>query len=312
MYKHLFGPVPSRRLGISLGVDLVPFKYCSFNCVYCELGATTHLTSTRKEYIPVAGLIKELTDYLKSKPLLDFITFSGSGEPTLHSGIREITAFLKTEFPQYALALLTNSSLLPQPEVRQDLKKIDLILPSLDAASEKIFRKINRPAPGISAADIITGLIQLRNEFQGQIWLEIFIIPGLNDTEQELHHLRLAVNKIKPDKIQINTLDRPGTEKWVTDPTEEKLKKIVRFFAPLPAEYITRKTFTDDITRLDSDFEGTIIDFLKRRPATSEDLAKALNLHPNELGKYLADLLERNIIRTERQKNNNFYLINKT
>jgi len=144
-FKHLFGPVPSRRLGISLGIDLVPYKTCTANCVYCECGKTTNLTIERKEYIPTDEILNELDVYLKQAPDLDYITFSGSGEPTLHSKIGEIINFLKKNYPQYKVAVLTNGTLLFHKELRDELKNADIIKPSLDAGSDEIFKKIKRP-----------------------------------------------------------------------------------------------------------------------------------------------------------------------
>ena len=144
-YKHLFGPVPSRRLGLSLGIDPIPYKTCSFDCVYCECGATTKLTAARKEYIPVDEIISELDSFLSSNPTLDYITFSGSGEPTLNIGIGRVISYLKKNFSQYKIAVLTNSSLFSDPEVREELLLADVIMPSLDAVSENVFQKITDP-----------------------------------------------------------------------------------------------------------------------------------------------------------------------
>jgi len=176
-YKHLFGPVPSRRLGISLGVDLVPHKVCSLNCIYCEVGETTNHTLERKEYVPVSEVLDELDHFLSGNPELDYITFSGAGEPTLNIGIGEIISHIKENFPQYKLALLTNSTLLSDAKVRADVKKVDLLLPSLDAISEDVFSKINNPASNLRSQDIIDGLIEFKKIFKGEIWLEILLFP---------------------------------------------------------------------------------------------------------------------------------------
>jgi len=164
-YKYLFGPVPSRRLGISLGVDLVPHKTCSLNCVYCECGRTTILTDERKEYVPTEMVLSELNHFLTTNPRLDFITFSGSGEPTLHSGLGNVIKFIKKNFPKYQVALLTNGTLFYSPNIREEVKQVDVILPSLDAASEEVFHKINRPVRGLKVQKVIDGLVQLRTEF---------------------------------------------------------------------------------------------------------------------------------------------------
>ena len=156
-YKNLFGPVPSRRLGISLGVDLVPHKVCTFNCIYCEVGKTTKLTLERDEYIPFEDIKKELDDYLSRDPKLDFITFSGNGEPTLNSRIGDVIRYIKRDYPKYKLALITNGTLLYDPGVRKEVMDVDVLLPSLDAVSDIPYKKINRPVHGLNIDKITQG-----------------------------------------------------------------------------------------------------------------------------------------------------------
>lgn len=228
-YKYLKGPVFSRRLGKSLGINLITDKSCSFDCVYCEVGKTLNLTIKRKEYTPTEKIIYELDDFLSKKPNLDFITFSSTGEPTLHSKINKIIEFIKKNYSNYKIALLTNSSLLWKDEVRKDILDVDLIVPSLDAVSEKKFKKINKPDPVLKINNIITGLMKLKNQYNGEIWLEIFIIPGLNDSSIELNKFSNVIEKLKPNKVQINSLDRPGTKKWVKK-LSKKQKEDIKFY----------------------------------------------------------------------------------
>jgi len=305
-YKYLFGPVPSRRLGISLGVDLVPHKTCSLNCVYCECGKTTNLTVVRKEYIPTKIVISELNDFLNAKPKLDYITFSGAGEPTLHSGIGEIVRFLKDNFPFYKIALLTNGTLFHQQKLINEVKDIDLILPSLDAASDRAFRKINRPARELSIQNIIKGLAKLRSEFSGKMWVEIFIAPGLNDSEEEIKLLRETIHRIRPNQVQLNTLDRPGTKSWVKAATKNELEKIalqLNWETNIIANFQKR----EQIASYNSDIESSIIQTIKRRPCTTNDLSAALGLHPNEINKYIEALFEREQIRSVMMERGTFY-----
>ncbi|MGC9356194.1 MAG: radical SAM protein, partial [Mariniphaga sp.] len=206
-YKYLFGPVPSRRLGMSLGVDLVPRKVCSLNCVYCEVGETTKLTTQRMNYIPATKITSELDHYFSNNPLPDYITFSGYGEPTLNAGIGEIIRYLKEKHPAIPVAVLTNGTLFSEARVRKELLMADLVLPSLDAATQACFEKINVPAQGLTIRDYINGLADFKKEFSGIIWLEVFILPGYNDSETELIALKKAIQKIGPDRIQLNTLD---------------------------------------------------------------------------------------------------------
>jgi len=291
-YKHLFGPVPSRRLGLSLGIDPVPYKTCSFDCVYCECGATTKLTAARNEYIPVDEIISELDSFLSSNPTLDYITFSGSGEPTLNIVIGRVLSYLKKNFSQYKIAVLTNSSLFSDPEVREELLLADVIMPSLDAVSENVFQKINRPASGINISEIINGLIDFRKEFSGKIWLEIFIITGINDTDEEIKKLHAVLNKINPDLIQLNSLDRPGTENWVVPADEETLEKFKKKFADLPVVTISNYQNREKIGSYNLKIEDAILSTISRRPCTAEDLSEILDIHIAELNKYLDTLHE--------------------
>ncbi len=245
-YTHIFGPVNSRRLGRSLGVDLVPSKACCFNCVYCECGATTIDLDERKEFFPVGEVIRELDDYLSESPEIDFITFSGSGEPTLSLSIGIVIRHLKERFPGYRIAVLTNGSLLCNEEVRQELLPADVILPTLSSSNEETFIRIHRPSGEITARRIIAGIRQFRTEYPGQIWLEVFIIPGLNTSPGELAGLKEVIEQIRPDRVQINTLDRPGPEAWVKPATLDELEKIKREIAAgsagsLPVVEIVRR-----------------------------------------------------------------------
>ena len=311
-YKHLFGPVPSRRLGISLGVDLVPHKVCSLDCIYCEVGKTTNCTIERKEYVPINEALNELDDYLKQKPNLDFITFSGAGEPTLNSGIGKVISFIKEKYPQYKLALLTNSTLLHNENLRKEIRNIDLILPSLDAASKDVFRKLNRPNPKVEIEKVIKGLLIFKREFKGKMWLELFIVPGLNDTEKELSFLKNTILKIDPEKVQLNTLDRPGTEPEVKSALKEKLEDIAEFLKPLSVEIIAKFISRQKVKSFNINIENQILETIRRRPCTDKDLCAMLGLHLNELNKYLAELLKKNIIKSEFQKRGIFIKIKKS
>jgi len=211
-YRYLFGPVVSRRLGISLGVGLVPSKTCNFDCVYCECGPTTNLTCERRDYVPADQVIAELDDCLGKAPDLDYVTFAGSGEPTLHARIGEIIGFLKDRYPRYRVAVLTNSTLLADPDVRAALMRADLVAPSLDAVSGEKFQQLNRPCPGVTPEGVVAGLRDFVREYPGEVWLEVFIVPGINDRDDEIQRLKGAIATINPDRVQVNTLDRPGTD----------------------------------------------------------------------------------------------------
>ena len=305
-YRYLFGPVPSRRLGISLGIDLVPHKTCLFNCVYCECGRTTNLTCERREYVPTNEVIAELDEFLATAPDLDYVTFAGSGEPTLHSGIGEIISFIKDRYPCYRVAVLTNSALFTEPGVRAALMRADLVVPSLDAVSEEVFVKINRPSPGITAGQVLEGLLDFAREYTGEVWLEIFIVPGVNDTEKELRLLKDAVIAIEPDRVQVNTLDRPGAEDWVRPASPEAIERIAAMLGgnagAIGVAYAGRTL--PPVTR---EIRETILATIRRRPCTPRDLATLLGIRPTEVAKHLRVLEAEGLIEAVEEKRGVFY-----
>lgn len=307
MYRYLFGPVPSRRLGISLGVDLVPHKTCSFNCIYCECGETINLTIERKEYVPVDGVFKELDYYFKNNPDPDYITFSGSGEPTLNLRIGEVLEFIRDIKPHISIAVLTNGTLLGQEDVKKALLKADLIMPSLDAASISALRAINRPHNSIDVESYIEGLARFRSEFTGIFNLEVFILPDHNDMVEELAALKGAIKNINPDLVQLNTLDRPGVVAGIHAANQKNLQKIAEFLKPFKTEIIAAGPKRKAMILYRNDVESAILETILRRPCTLEDLATILGSHVNEIKKYLGTLVEAEKIESVRQDRGLFY-----
>ena len=305
-YRYLFGPVCSRRLGTSLGVDLVPLKTCTFNCVYCECGQTTSLTRERREYVPTDRVIAEVDGYLARAPDLDYVTFAGSGEPTLHSGIGEIISFIKDRYPRYRVAVLTNSALLTDPDVRAALMQADLVVPSLDAVSEEVFQEINRPCPGLTAGQVLAGLETFAREFTGEIWLEVFIVPGLNDTEEEILCLRDAIAAIDPDCVQVNTLDRPGTEVWVRPAPPLALERIASMLGG-NAEVIGAACMGRALPPKAGEVIDLLLATIRRRPCTIGDLAGILGLRPAEVSKCLRVLEAEGRVELVRETRGVFY-----
>lgn len=291
MYKYLFGPVPSRRLGMSLGVDLVPRKVCSLDCVYCEVGKTTKLTTQRREYLKYDKITQEISDYFQTNPDPDYITFSGSGEPTLNSRIGDVLQFIKQIRPNIPVAVLTNGTLMSDKNVRDELLDADVILPSLDAATQAGFKKINRPVPEINILDYIQGLVDLRREFKGEIWLEVFILPDYNDNTEELLALKDAILQIKPNRVQLNTLDRPGNLENLRSATHQQMQDIVELWQMDNVEIIASSLERQKVQSYRKDLENVIIETVARRPCTSLDIVKITGLHINEINKYL-DVLE--------------------
>jgi wyosine [tRNA(Phe)-imidazoG37] synthetase (radical SAM superfamily) len=301
--SHLFGPVPSRRLGLSLGVDLIPHKTCTFDCLYCEVGRTTDLTQTRRPY-RVAEIIRELADYLENPPRpLDYITMAGSGEPTLNLGLREIIKAVKN-LTKTPVALLTNGSLFYLPEVRDEVAGVDVILPSLDAGREATFQRLNRPHPGLSLDLVVSGLKALRREFAGQIWLEILLLKGLNDQQEELTALKGLLREISPDKVQLNTAVRPVADKSARALTQEEME-VAADFLGAGAEVVAsaHRMSPERLAVKDRD----LIEMLARRPMTAGDLAQALGFPLAQVRERLGRLAKSGLVRRDVHQDQDFY-----
>jgi wyosine [tRNA(Phe)-imidazoG37] synthetase (radical SAM superfamily) len=303
--KYVFGPVPSRRLRRSLGVDLVPYKTCTFDCIYCDLGRTTHKTISRQSYVSAEEIGRELElslSILEKKP--DYITVSGSGEPTLNQNIEEIIYSIK-DLTSIPVAVLTNGSLLSLEEVGNALLAADLVLPSLDAVTPFIFEAINRPHPSLRAEDIISGLVQFRKKFLGQIWLEILFCRGINDDKEEIGKLKEAVEKMQPDRVQLNTAARPPAEEFAYPLTPERLEEIRNLFGNNAEVVLDFAAPMGD--GLESDKDGEILNLIKRRPCTAEDISRALGLHLDEVVKDLSRLARKGVIRYRMYEHHCFY-----
>jgi len=307
MYKYLFGPVPSRRLGMSLGVDLVTHKICSLDCIYCECGRTTELTVERKEYVPHDAVIKELEDYFKQNPDPDYITFSGSGEPTLNCRIGDVIAWIKEKKPGIPIAVLTNGTLLCRKEVRQALLPADLVMPSLDAAIFSSFQKINRPCAEINLEAYIKGIADFQESYTGKLALEILILPGVNDSTEDLSALKQACNTILPDVIQLNSLDRPGTVSGIFTASHDRLLAIQTFLGKDRVEIIAAATQRKETKAYRKDMASAILETIHRRPCTPEDLASILGTHINDINKYLSVLEGEGTIESIRRDRGVFY-----
>lgn len=310
--KYLFGPVNSRRLGLSLGVDLVPAKICNFDCVYCEVGPTTGLTSRRAEYEPTAGVIAELEEYftgLESGVGVppQVVTLTASGEPTLHSGIGRIISYLKgrTELP---VVVLTNGSLLTDPQVRLDLMGADIVMPSLDSARPESYALVNRPAPHSPApVELIEGLAAFTEEFGGEVWLEILLVEGVNDSEADIAALALAVARIRPNRIQLSTVVRPPAVAEARPVPVARLKEIAGRFGSVPVEVVAGFTGPDERGGAHSAEE--IWEMLKRRPCTVKDIGQALSLSEAAVSQSICELAEAGRIRETDYDGRKYYQV---
>ena len=303
--NHIFGPVPSRRLGRSLGVDVVPYKTCSYDCVYCQIGCTTCKTIERREWVPLAEILPELEKKLSpgnANP--DYITLSGSGEPTLYSRIGELIDGIKA-ISDVPIAVLTNGSLLWMPDVRADLMKADLVVPSLDAGSEEVFRKVNRPHEDISFEKMLGGLIDFRREFGGKFWLEVLILAGMNDGQADIDDLIACAGRIEPDCVQLNTVTRPPAESFAVGIPMERLLQLAAMFDP-PAEVIADFKNVHKLAEFSADRQA-FLDTLQRRPCSIDDISAGLGLHRNEVVKYVEDLAEEGLIEKTSVQNKLYY-----
>jgi len=278
--NYVFGPVPSRRLGQSLGIDTIPLKTCNWNCVYCQLGRTVPLTNERREYIPREEILAEVKSMLVShKPgEIDWVTFVGSGEPTLHSGIGWLIRQVKglTEIP---VAVITNGALLYLPEVRAKLSAADAVLPTLDAGNAALYRKINRPHPDITFERLLDGLIAFRKEYRGRLWVEVMLVCGLNDGGQALTELAATLQKIQPDEVHILQPTRPPGETWVQPPDDEGLLR-ARALLGQVARVVHPAGGTLNLSGFTSLTEA-VIGIITRHPLREEELIQALNRWPS-------------------------------
>ena len=298
--RHVYGPVASRRLGRSLGIDLVPFKTCSYDCVYCQLGRTTNQTTERREYVPVDDVLDELSGRLRLGSRPDYIGLAGSGEPTLHSRIEGLIGGIKrlTDIP---VAVLTNGSMLWVPEVRSALASADLVLPSLDAGTREAFERVNRPHREISFEKMVEGLIAFADHFEGRIWLEVFVLGGLTDRPDEIARIASIAAKVRPERVQLNTVSRPTAESWAVGVPAESLERLqAQFtgFCEVVAEYrAVRPTVSAEGQHAEDDILALVI----RRPCTVNGIAAGLGLRPNEVLKHLDSLCARGSVRSERR-----------
>ncbi len=286
--KHVFGPVPSRRLGLSLGIDLLTPKICTMDCIYCELGPTTDRRIERGRFVDLGELLDELRARLAEGPDVDYVTFSGSGEPTLSldlgaaiDGVRAVT--------DAKIAVLTNGSLMTDPDVRKALMKTDVVIPSVDAVSREAFQRINRPAPGLDPEAIVEGIATFTAEFDGEVWLETVIVKGMNDDPQEVARLTAAADLISPAKIHVNTVVRPPAVAGTEAVDDDRLQKIARALGP-HAEVIASPNVRSHVFAADS--VEVIVDMAARRPVTISDIASVLGVSPGEAAKIVGSLLD--------------------
>ena len=307
--KHIFGPVPSRRLGLSLGVDILPAKTCTYDCVYCQLGRGAGQVADGAEGIPADEIIAELRQRVPEAGAFDTLTFSGSGEPTLHPQLERLIreAKLVTCRP---VAVITNGSLLWKAPVRAALGRADIVLPSLDAGYEEAFRAVNRPHASIAFERMVEGLVSFSREYGGKLWLEVMLVAGVNDSDEDVCRLLPLLERIAPERIQLNTPVRPGTEPEARAVAQERMEEIARSIGPraeVVAEYRGKQAGTAGIGGPRASLDGEVLNMLRRRPCTAADIQSSLGADADELDAGLARLKRQGLIREERRDGAVYY-----
>ena len=281
--KTVFGPVPSRRLGRSLGIDLVPPKTCTFDCVYCESGRTDHLSLERRTFVDPDVVVRELEDHFSRYPEgVDALTLSSAGEPTLYEPLGELLRSVKKRFPSRPLVALTNGSLLWDARVRRDLLAADRVVPSLDAVEEAVFKAVNRPHPLLKLSEILEGLEAFGREYGGELFLEVLLVAGYNDHPRECRGIRRMVDRLNPDAVELNTVVRPPARPGVRGLTRERMEEVRAYF---PAEKTTIVGAFQGSCAIRHDEEAArrVLEMVLRRPCTADEMAASLGVSPDEL-----------------------------
>lgn len=305
-FRYLYGPVPSRRLGRSLGVDLVPFKTCTYDCVYCQLGRTTNKTIERKEYVAAEAILSEMERKLGELDRPDYITLAGSGEPTLNSATGRIIRGIKS-MTRIPVAVLTNGSLLWMEDVQDDLMAADVVIPSLDAGDDASFQLVNRPHPGIPFDRMAGGLATFAKRFKGEVWLEVLLLAGITGLSAEAEKIALIASGLDVARVQLNTVTRPPAENFALALSSEQLQALKGLFHGL-VDVIEKNApaITEDVA-LGQACDADILALLNRRPCTIEGIASGLALVPNDVLKRLLLLRQQGAVKALRKDNALFY-----
>lgn len=301
--KHIFGPVASRRLGRSLGIDLVPFKTCTWDCIYCECGRTTKHTVVRAEFVPLAELVREFEEWCAAGGTADVITLAGSGEPTLYARLGALIDAIKMHCT-IPVCVLTNGTLLWHAEVRRDLLHADIVVPTFDAPDAATFQRIHRPCRELDYAQCLAGLRVFAREYAGQLWLEVFLVPGINDSDAMVRRIAAMAAELQPAKVQLNTAVRPGAEPAVRPLALERMRELALLFAP-PAEVIG--THNPNAAACAAVTEQHVFETVRRRPCTLADLAAGLGIPLSVAAKHADALRAKGMLSVDTHNGQTFF-----
>jgi wyosine [tRNA(Phe)-imidazoG37] synthetase (radical SAM superfamily) len=304
--SYTYGPVPSRRLGLSLGVDIVPAKICTLDCVYCQIGRTTRRSIARQDFIDIDAVLAELAAKLKAGLKADYITIGGSGEPTLNSRLGDLIDGIR-RLTDIRVAILTNGTLLYRPDVRAECAKADVVCPTLDSADAAVFEAVHRPTPDITIEKLVSGLEQFRQEYQGEIWLEVFLVAGVNTEAEQIEKLKGLIRRIRPDKVHLNTAVRPPAEPNVQAVPAATLDAIARQIGGNCEVIGAPRAAVSDEHRQRA--EADVVSVLKRRPCSVEDICTGLAMDRNEVLRHLTHLQDLGVVTTERRGDITYFQI---
>ncbi len=288
----IFGPVPSRRLGLSLGINIIPFKTCSYNCIYCEVGKTTELTIDRKSFFDVKEIKDEFVTAVNKVGHIDYVTFSGSGEPTLNADLGDLIRFVKS-FKKYKVAVLTNGSLMFRDDVVEDLLEADVVIPSLDSATESSFRKINMPHKNLEIGNIIDGIAKFSRQFGGEIWLEILFVKGVNDSKSDIEILCDVIEKkIAASRVQIGTVDRPPAYAHAKKLSDTKMMNIYAYMKSRLKNVDIIGSFNKENDVFYDDIERSVLKMINIRPCSKEELVETFGVDEQKISKIIDKLIQ--------------------
>jgi len=275
-HKCVYGPVPSRRLGESLGISPIPKKACNYSCIYCQLGRTDKMTNTREEFFPLQQIVDEFLSALTCGVYFDVVTLVGEGEPTLYSRIGELILEMK-KYTKKPVAVITNGALLYEKSLREELSLADIVLPSLDAYDEQSFRTFNRPRPGLTFEKCFRGLADFSHEYTGELWIETMVIDGMNDDDESLNRMKDLLKEVRYSRLYINTPIRPPAEENVRPVPPETMERAVKILGGFSIDQLVSVGFYSS----EKDDYNAVLGIIRRHPMNQFEIGTFLRSRGN-------------------------------